>query len=743
VLKGRYRGNMGTRHRDFAGANPSAAEAIDRHPRADPEAALLQRVRIALAMIAGAVVLTTLIDLSSGQVPPGFLLTSNTINLALVALFYQFTRWSRATRHAIVVAWSVPAIVCAMLALSGIVSGDIHAAVIMSAGTVLITATIFPWGLRPQLATVACAGLAIAANLHWVSNDPAIPVSYEAVAGAVLSMVVSIVITYERQLTWQAMRNENQVRVLAEAQTATLHQHLERIVTERTALLEATRQDLERQIADHEAALRLLRETQQQLLDIVDNSSALIFVKGLDGRYRFIGIQGEARLKMPRDQIIGKTVADLFPGETAAASEASDRVVLATNQALETEDTVVGPGGARTYLTLRFPLRDAAGVVYGLCGISTDITKRKQMETELRRTEALLSSVIESSDQAIWSVDRRFRFTALNSVVRHRFRELFGTEPEVGSALDACLPPATREFWRTHFEQALSGQSRVVDFEGTIDGAPRQLLVSLNPVTEGGSVTGVVVFTKDITRFRRAEEQARQHQAELAHALRLSTIGEMSTGLAQDLRRPLMAIVRTADDCQQTLQSGPIDPAALAQRIGQVTAEALGAAESLRHLRRLVRKNSSPLDGIDVNEVTRNAVRIVAVRHPELPLHVSLAPDLPLVRGDRIQLEQVVLNLLLNALDALQAVPTEARTLAVHTLLADGSAVEVSVRDTGAGLDPGLGGRMFAPFVTTKPKALGMGLAISRSIVEAHGGQLWVTPNPAGGSVFHFTVPLP
>ncbi len=734
---------MRRQHRPPSGAPTSVTEELDRQARTEPEAALLQGVRVALAMVTGAVVLTTFADLSVGDVAPALLLRLKAIDLGLLALVYTLTRWTRIKPYATVVAWSVPVGLCTMLALSGIATGDSHGAVIMCVGALLVTATLFPWGIRAQLVAAACAGVAIAANLHWVPSESTIPVSYQAIAAAVLTLIVSVVITYERQVTWQAMHGENMARVRAEAQTATLHRHLEQVVNERTALLETTRQDLERQIAAYEATLLTLHRNEQQLRDIVDNSSALIFVKDLAGHYRFMGTRGERHFGVPREQIIGKTAADFFPAATAAASAANDRLVLTTRQPLEAEDTVTDSEGTRTYLTLKVPLRDAAGEIYGLCGISTDITQRKQMEDQLRRTETLLSSVIESSNEAIWSLDCDYRFTALNWVVRRRFPELFGTHPEIGMSLDACLPPETRRYWRARYEQALSGQHLVVEHPITIADAPYHILISLNPVREGGRVSGVVIFTKDITGFRRTEEALRQHQAELAHALRLSTIGEMSTGLAQDLRQPLAAIAAIARDCRQALRSGRIDPAAFAQRIAPVTAAALGAAESLRDLRRLVRKDSSMRDGVDVNEVTRNAARIIEARHPELPLQLALAPQLPLVHGDRVQLEQVVLNLLLNALDALHGVPTELRMLTVHTRLTDASTVEVSVCDTGTGLDPGMGESVFAPFVSTKLRGLGMGLAISRSIVAAHGGQLWSTPNPAGGSIFHFTVPLP
>jgi PAS domain S-box-containing protein len=714
-----------------------------RRDGADSRAVLMQRLRTAVAMVACMIVVTTVVDVPAGEVPPRLLLQLKAVDLLALAAIYALSRWTVALRQATVFACGVAALLCAGAAVSGIATGDSQGAVILCVGTALLAAAFLPWGMYAQLTTVVCGTVAIALNCNWLPSPPADPVSYQAVAAALLALAVSLVIAYERQTTWSAMRRENQARASAEARTATLHQHLERMVEQRTALLDATRTDLQRHVAGHAATLQMLRDKERQLLDIVDNSSAHIYVQDLHGRYRFIGIQSERFFGVSRDQLIGKTVADLFPAEAAAEFAAIDRAVLASNQAVESEDTLAGPAGPQTFLTLKFPLRDPAGATYGLCGISTEITERKQIEAELRRAEALLSSVIESTDEAIWSLDRDYRFTALNMVVRRHFRELFGREPEVGMSIDECLPAETVAYWRGRIAQALAGEQVVVEQTVTVGGALRELLVSLNPISEEGVVTGVVFFTKEVTAIKQAAERLRHRQAELAHALRLSTIGEMATGLAHSLRGPLAVIAGTARECRQLLQFGRLDAERLLPRLGQITAAALGAAESLRRLRSLVRKEGATSGTVDLNDAARDAARIVEVRHPEVPLRLVLAPNLPPVQGDRIQLVQVVLNLLLNGLDALQAVRSEQRTLVLRTGRTGSTAVEVTVCDTGSGVDPAMGDTLFAPFVTTKPNGLGMGLAIGRSIVEAHGGRLWTTPNPEGGSTFHFTLPLP
>ncbi len=234
----------------------------------------------------------------------------------------------------------------------------------------------------------------------------------------------------------------------------------------------------------------------------------------------------------------------------------------------------------------------------------------------------------------------------------------------------------------------------------------------------------------------------RRHQAELAHALRLHTMGEMAAALAHEINQPLCAITNYARGGVQRLLNGKADPSALRRAFEEIALQSLHAGEVLNGIRKLVQRETAASDGVDLNALAREAARLL---EPQAHLHgvalrLELSPDLPVVRADGTQVEQVMLNLMLNGVEAAAAGPAEPREVVVATRRGE-DAVEVAVRDTGAGLPPAIEAALFTPFVSTKPQGLGLGLAISRSIVELHGGRLWASSPPATGASFHFVLP--
>jgi signal transduction histidine kinase len=229
----------------------------------------------------------------------------------------------------------------------------------------------------------------------------------------------------------------------------------------------------------------------------------------------------------------------------------------------------------------------------------------------------------------------------------------------------------------------------------------------------------------------------------LSHALRLTTMGEMAAGLAHEINQPLGAIVNYAQGSSRRLRSNPSAVDAVLPVIDDIAAEALRAGEIIRRLRSLVRKEPPRQDWIDLADVAGDALHLVEPDSHQLGIAVQVAiePELPRPLGDRIQIEQVVLNLLRNAIDAMADVPGR-RELVLSIARVDDSAIELAVRDTGRGMTPAVAERVFDPFFSTKPTGLGMGLSISRSIVEAHQGRLLVSPNAAGGATFRVTLPV-
>ena len=257
------------------------------------------------------------------------------------------------------------------------------------------------------------------------------------------------------------------------------------------------------------------------------------------------------------------------------------------------------------------------------------------------------------------------------------------------------------------------------------------------------TVLGVLRRRADADR-RAAEEKLREHLADLAHMARLNTAGQLAAGLAHELNQPLAAVCLQADLAAQL--AGADDPAARAELVAalrEVAEQSHRAAEIVRALRRMVRRADPAADPVDLNGVVRVVAGLLAAsaRRAGVDVRLDLADGLPPAVGDRAQLEQVVFNLFQNAVEAAAAVAPGRRAVRVETAAGKDGGVRVLVRDTGPGLGPGEADRVFDRFYTTKPNGMGLGLAISRSIVEAHGGRLWADPGPGPGAVFGFALP--
>jgi signal transduction histidine kinase len=284
----------------------------------------------------------------------------------------------------------------------------------------------------------------------------------------------------------------------------------------------------------------------------------------------------------------------------------------------------------------------------------------------------------------------------------------------------------------------------------TVDGSAFAVRFLLVGVVAGFGATLYAAHTLEQHRKERARAEAvleemreRQHQAELAHAARLSTLGEMAAGLAHELNQPLAAIVSWATGCQVRIEAGTADIDTLARVVSEISDEAIRAAEVLRRIREFARSGEIKRERVDPNELVRGAARLATgdARRGGVDVSLALADDVPAVEVDRVQISQVVVNLLLNAFEAMGGTKRGERRVELATARAtDG--VEVTVRDSGEGLAAAVQHTLFDPFVTTKEDGLGLGLAISRRIVEAHGGRLWATANDGRGAIFHFTLPL-
>jgi len=262
-------------------------------------------------------------------------------------------------------------------------------------------------------------------------------------------------------------------------------------------------------------------------------------------------------------------------------------------------------------------------------------------------------------------------------------------------------------------------------------------------VDERGGPVATLVTSHDVTARKQAEEALRRMQEELAHVSRALTMGEMAASIAHEVNQPLSAVVINGNACLRWLagDSPNLDEARDAARC--IVRDGKRASDVLARIRSFLKGEGAEKTRLDLNEGIREVVALAQaeVRKNGVTLRMELARDLPPVRGDRVQLQQVVLNLILNAVEAMSAVEDRPRELVIRTQSGELDPVRVTVQDSGRGLDPESTKRLFDAFYTTKPGGMGMGLSICRSIVESHGGRLRAAPNDGPGATFSFTLP--
>jgi PAS domain S-box-containing protein len=361
-----------------------------------------------------------------------------------------------------------------------------------------------------------------------------------------------------------------------------------------------------------------LRETQRLIQAIFDNSSAVIHVKDLNGHFLLVNRKFEEVVGLRSQEIIGKTSFDLFP-RNASAYHAGDRQAIETGAASETEEVLTTEGGNRVFLTTKSLLADESGKPYALFAISSEITERKKVESDLR-----------------------------------------------------------------------------------------------------------------------------EMQTELAHLNRVMTVGELTASIAHEINQPLAAIVMNGNAALRWLALDPPNLAKARDSAELIIRDGDRASQVVARIRALLKKAPPSKTLLEVNEFVNEVVALTQsemVRN-SVSLRVDLADDLPKVPGDRIQLQQVMLNLIVNAVEAMFTIEDRQRALLVTSGSFNDTAVRIAVSDNGLGIDPQTAQNLFDAFATTKPDGMGMGLAISRSIIEAHGGRLWTEPNNKYGATFQFTLPI-
>jgi C4-dicarboxylate-specific signal transduction histidine kinase len=243
--------------------------------------------------------------------------------------------------------------------------------------------------------------------------------------------------------------------------------------------------------------------------------------------------------------------------------------------------------------------------------------------------------------------------------------------------------------------------------------------------------------------WKQAQEELRNTQAELAHMTRVMTVGELTASIAHEVNQPLSGIITNASTCLRMLAADPPNVEGARETAQRTIRDGHRASDVITRLRALFSKKDTAIESVDLNEATQEviALSLSELQRNRVILRPELAHDLPLVAGDRVQLQQVILNLVRNASDAMSGVDDRPRRLVIRTERDEGDHVRLSVQDVGAGFGPQRPDKLFEPFYTTKNGGMGIGLSVSRSIVESHHGRLWATPNDGPGATFSFSIP--
>jgi PAS domain S-box-containing protein len=716
---------------------------------------------------------------------------------------------------------------------------------------------------------------------------------------------------------------------IAERKTAqqALHQaknELELGVRERTAELRKANEDLVAEIAHRKQAEDALRERERLIHAILDNSSALIFLKDKEGRYLLVNNEFERALDLTQEEIRGKKDEEVFPAEQAAAFQANDLRVIQTGVPMEFEEVALQPDGLHTSIVHKFPLLDDEGKIYAIGVIAADITERKRAETEslalkdelatelvamtrlhefstrlLSKAELqplleeILNAIIALQNADFGNVQLYNPETKTLEIVAYRgfqrdFLNYFASVKETGAACgramqrrerviieDVLADPdfaphrqiaafagfravqstplfsrtgeplgmisthfrqthrpsardlrftdfyarlagelverrraeealrASEERFRRYFELGLIGMAMTSPTKGILEvndelcvmlGYERSELLKktwaemthqddlaadvtqFDHVTAGeidgytldkrwirkdgrvidtimsakclrradGSVDYFVGLVQDITERKRSEEALRAAQAQLAHMARLTTMGELTSSIAHEVNQPLTAVVTNGDACLRWLGNDPpnLDKARLS--VAGIIKEGNRAGEIIQRVRALAKKTPPQKTMLGVNEAIEEVIGLVGAelaKHQVLLLK-ELMSDLPTVFGDRVQLQQVILNLIANGIEAMEPVTERPRELSIGSKSIDDNRVLISVSDCGTGIGPESVDHLFEAFFTTKQEGMGLGLSISRTIVEGHGGRLSAIANKPYGATFQFTLPV-
>ena len=518
-------------------------------------------------------------------------------------------------------------------------------------------------------------------------------------------------------------------------------------------------------ITARKAAELALRESEQRFRLVVEAAPNAMVMIDPASKIAMVNTQAERVFGYSRAELAGQSVEMLVPERFRGHHPELRRTFLA--------DPRPRPMGAgRDLYGLRkdgseFPIEIGLNPIEtdeGTMVLSAivDITGRKAAAQALRESEQRYSVLVDGvTDYAIYMVDpsgiitnwnrgaQRIKGYRTEEIVGQHFSRFYTEEDRAANAPQQSLESAARDgryeaqAWRVRKDGSRFLANVVID--ALKDDSGR--LIGFAKITR--DVTERVRAARELEEARiglvqsRAEQALRRAQAELAHVARVATMGELTASIAHEVNQPIAATVLNAQAALHWLGAGPPDLEEARQALARIVDDGNRAGDVIRRIRDLIKRAPPRVEWFDINDAIREVIELTRAETVKngVSMQTELAAGLPLVKGDRVELQQVVLNLIVNAVEAMSAVAEGTRELLISTARAD-TDVLVTVRDSGPGMPAEGLERVFDPFHTTKPTGLGMGLSISRSIIAAHGGRLWASTNAPRGAVFQFTLPF-
>jgi PAS domain S-box-containing protein len=489
-----------------------------------------------------------------------------------------------------------------------------------------------------------------------------------------------------------------------------------------------------------------LLSSEDRLRRVIDTIPAHAWSALPDGTVDFVNKRFLEFAGQSREDLLGWGWSSVVHPDDLPTYVDQWQTAVAAGEPMESQARVLRADGEYRWLLIRnVPLRGELGNIVNWYGSAIDIEERYRAEEALRRSEANLHEAQRVSQTGSW---RHELSSGLVTLSPEGLRIWSINPDEQASTAESFLerlhpedrPIVEHTYAAARLEKAeFEWDSRIV----LPDGAVKSIQTVGHPIlNQSGDLVEYVGTFMDVTERKQSEEALRRAQADLAHVSRVTTLGEMAASIAHEVDQPLSGVVINANACVRFLSRASPNLDEVRDGLQAIARDGRRASDVIGRIRALALRTPTEKELLDINDLIRDVVVLAEgeARRTRARVRTELGEDLPRVLGDAVQLQQVVLNLLLNGLDAMHAVQGRPRELVIYTEREATDHVRVSVQDSGAGIDPALAPRIFDAFYTTKGSGMGMGLSISRSIVEQHGGRLWAVPNDGPGTTFQFTV---